>query len=284
MLIKKTFSSCVWRTLLVSNNSSFLRVSACQYFPANSQFYGTNPGQKSQALAAAKEASKNRQKQINRLRGAMKVDGLLELDLKKNKILDKTVQALLKEGFPKEMIARHLDPKKKLVEMTVLADGPEGMAMVIDCETKHFAMAKQTIQKVAKRSSMRLDVSEGHDMHHYFERKGFVKIPSIIEGKKLDEEQATDLAIEVNAEEVDVIDDQLQLICDTSDLKECLRSLEERNVEVISSRIGFRPLQKIQLDETYQLFYEAFEKQIMQNIDVNFQFIEMTTNFDVTNT
>ena len=59
-------------------------------------------------------------------------------------------------------------------------------------------------------------VSEGFDRENYFERKGFVSIPNIIGGVKLDEEAATDLAIECSCEEVEVHDETLEV-------KKCLK-------------------------------------------------------------
>lgn len=243
--------------------------------------YGTNPSQRAQAATAGRELGKLRSKQIQRLRGAMKLsDGSLELDVKKNKVLEKMVATLTKEGLPKETIARHLDPKRKLIELKVMADGPEGMMLLIECESKHFQLAKGVIANQSKKANMKLQVTEAHDWQHYFESKGFITIPNKIDGKTHDEEMATDLAIEVGAEEVALNGDTLELVCSPSDYKDCLETIEERKIKIIDAKLDYRPLDKIELDDNYAVFFEAFSQKIMSNIDVNFNFIKMTTNFD----
>jgi len=245
--------------------------------------YGTNPGQKAQSAAKAQEAAKIRSKQLSRLRGAIRIPqtGELEFDLTKNQTLKKMVAELLKEGLPKDIIERTLDPSKKLTEMMVMADGPVGICLLINCEAKNLQVARSNISQQAKRSKIRLTVTEAFNWDHYFERKGFIDIPNKLEGKLMDDEVATDLAIEVNAEEFSIEGDLLKLVCNPSDYKSCLSALEERNIKVLEARLSYRPLEKIELDENYTVFMRAFAQKISGNIDVNFNCLELIPNYDL---
>jgi len=125
------------------------------------------------------------------------------------------------------------------------------------------------------------DVSEGIEVMDFFKRKGVISVNNLVEGKTLDEEAATDLAIEVMAEEVNVENGELEFICDPSDFKDCNSMIEERGIKALSSEIEYLPLEKVELDENLQVFYRTFFQLIRGNVDVNFQYVSHTANFDL---
>merc|ERR1712183_363043 len=293
IMFRKSFSSLVYKlnstatlnkelqpfTTIISSQSLNFERCIC----VSSIKLGTNPGQRSQKISAGQKKGNLISKLVTKLRGAMKLpNGQLELDPTKNRHLARTIVQLKAEGLSDGVIKRTLDPTRtQLNEFQYMIEGPEGILMLIDCETKHLQVARAVISKAAKQCGVKLMVSEGFDRENYFERKGFVSIPNIIGGVKLDEEAATDLAIECSCEEVEVHDETLELVCDPPDFKDVLALIEEKKIEIITSRVGFRPLEKIELDENHTFFMKVFQKKIAGNIDINFNFNYLTCNYDL---
>merc|ERR1712240_375656 len=126
---------------------------------------------------------------------------------------------------------------------------------------------------------MKIELDENHTVF----MKSFQKriMENIVNGVKLDEEAATDLAIECSCEEVEVQDETLEMVCDPPDFKDVIELIEEKKIKIIDSRVGFRPLMKIELDENHTVFVKSFQKRIMENIDINFNFQYLTCNYDL---
>lgn len=71
------------------------------------------------------------------------------------------------------------------------------------------------------------------------------------------------------------------MVCDPPDFKDVIELIEEKKIKIIDSRVGFRPLMKIELDENHTVFMKSFQKRIMENIDINFNFQYLTCNYDL---
>jgi len=247
---------------------------------------GKSPNKVKQQEKAAHAKNKVISVLSNKLRGACKMGGKLETNPKKNYNLAKVIAEVEKAGMNKGTIQRLLaSAEKQYPEFELLAVGPSGSNILVHCSARSNGLAKQMISTAAKKSKFQVKMATDNIIALNFEKRGIVVVPQPIKGKVLNEEEATDLAIEIGAEDVDeVSDSSISFMCAEFDVNEVEKALNAMEITPDSATVEHVPNQYIDLPEDYDLLYNAFLKKLdgfSNEVDIAFEVLNITTNFEL---
>lgn len=167
-----------------------------------------------------------------------KLANLLE-EAKKNNIPSSTVENAFKKA-----------ERKKTMFGTIEMVGPGGCLIIMEYETDNVSTTRHGIKLLCKKYGVNILSGEGR-WRAVYEKKGFIKAVSHLDGQPCDAEKSLDAAIEAGAEEVQLKEDDdggnfLEFLCDPSDLLKVKKELE-RTYELEEAYIGYRTLSTIQL-------------------------------------
>lgn len=246
---------------------------------------GKSPNKVKQQEKAAHAKNKVIAVLVNKLRGACKVGGKVETNPKKNHHLAKVIVDVEKGGMNKGTIQRILaNAEKQYPEFHLLAVGPGGSNILVHCTARSNGLAKQMISTAAKKSKFSVKMATDNIIALNFEKRGVVVVPQPIQGNILNEEEATDLAIEIGAEDVDEVSDKsVSFMCGEFDVAEVEKALADMKITPDRASVEFIPNQYIDLPEDYSLLYSEFLRKLnafSNEVDVAFEILDITTNFE----
>ena len=247
---------------------------------------GKSPNKAKAQQKAAQQKNKIIGALVNKLRGACKLDsGKLEADPKKNYNLAKVMVEVEKGGMTKSTINRILaNVQKQYPEFHLLGLGPNGSNVLVHCSARSNGLAKQMILTAAKKSAFSLRIATENIIAVNFEKRGVVIISQPMKGKILNEEEATDLAIEIGAEDVDVSESNITFLCGEFDMNNVEKALASMDIKPESANVEYVPNHEIDLSNDYLLLYNEFLRKInlvSNEVDVAFELINIITNFEV---
>ena len=144
--------------------------------------------------------------------------------------------------------------ERKFVPMKVELMGPNGCLIVVDAESDNKSQLRHVIKTVLKKYKGFAFVDEGRAMFA-FQEKGIVRVKDVDKsGQKIDMEKAEEVAIEADAEEVKIDDDNdepvLVFVTEPVSCHKAKKYIEEStNLEVIDSGIELIPYTRVELPE-----------------------------------
>lgn len=158
------------------------------------------------------KASKDQQKSqlynrlIMKIRTAVQKQGGADPNL--NREFGDVIQECRKANMPNSTIdkavKRSLEKKTVLMKLEII--GPEGSVLVIDAEVDNRNQFRNEVRKILKKKIGFGFADEGRALS-LFEEKGVVRVKNIKNDSNFDLEQAEEIAIEADAEEVRIDDE-----------------------------------------------------------------------------
>ncbi|XP_078593486.1 translational activator of cytochrome c oxidase 1-like [Branchiostoma floridae x Branchiostoma japonicum] len=211
------------------------------------QFAGHNKWSKVRHIKGPKDQAKSMlfAKYALQIRVAVKEDGP-NPDL--NSKLDSIISIAKDKGMTKASIEHavktaHGNKDKPLVSSQADIQGPGGACILVDVVTDASKQTRDQLRKLCKTHGG----VYGSKVRHAFERKGVIRVSSI-----LDMDRAEEVAIEAGAEDVEQVVDEddmevIQFICDPADLQNVQEKLAELQCETKSSSVEYIPTQTLPL-------------------------------------
>uniref|UniRef100_H2ZM87 TACO1/YebC-like second and third domain-containing protein n=1 Tax=Ciona savignyi TaxID=51511 RepID=H2ZM87_CIOSA len=214
----------------------------------------------------------------NMVRRAMLESG--GLDLRLNTTLAKAIAQCKKEGMSLSAINRLLDQKKQNVsEFTVPIIGPSGSAVLLQCYSKSMKLAIQHSKYCIRKAKFLATVGPESTVAQNFERKGIILATPPTNDESNSEDDYTDLAIEVGAEDVTISGEgKLKFSCSLSDWKVVEKTLKEKNINVEYADVEYIPISGVEISEDQEI---AFQKLIAETEAIAEKTVGQTEIFNV---
>jgi len=134
---------------------------------------------------------------------------------------------------------------EKLEEIVFEAYGPGKVAIIIEGITDNKNRALGEIKQILSQKGGKL-ADEGSVKWH-FERKGAITVNR--EQKTVNSEELELLAIEAGAEDILEHNDFLEIYTAPEDLEKVKKNLGEKNIEIESASLGWKPKEVIEVEE-----------------------------------
>jgi YebC/PmpR family DNA-binding regulatory protein len=170
-------------------------------------------------------------------------------DPAKNSKLKATIEQAKKMDMPKENIERAIQrgtgelAGESLETVSYEGFGPGGIALIIDGITDNSNRTLGEIRSILNQNNGKM-AGEGA-VRWMFERKGLIIIPT--EGKSKEELEL--LAIELDADDVKVDGDKIDIYTKPEDLERVKKALEEKNITIESSALDYVAKEEVTLSE-----------------------------------
>ncbi|XP_059608457.1 translational activator of cytochrome c oxidase 1 [Phlebotomus argentipes] len=187
-----------------------------------------------------------------------------------NSLLKHTIDAAVKKQVPMATIQTSIKKassqgatyKRYVLEVKAVASKVYVMLVLY---TDNVALAKANLQTVMKKTG-----SSYAELKHLFTETGIiVAVAQDTPAERLLED-ATDHAILVGAEEVDVLDEKERLVhftCSPAELLRIRKELEELKYEVESAEHVYIPHNYVQLNEAEKVAYQHFRTRLNNTVD-----------------
>lgn len=173
--------------------------------------------------------------------------GNLEMNIKLQYVVDKAKA----ENMPKDNIERailkgtgELSGDSELFECIYEGYGPNGVAIMIEILTDNKNRTASEIRKIFDRFGGNL--GESGCVSWMFKKKGLITVNI----KEIDEDKLMTLVLEAGGEDLETIDDQYQIYCDTKDFSNIKNALQREGVKIDSAEISWIPNNFVELNET----------------------------------
>ncbi len=184
-------------------------------------------------------------------------------DPEMNSALKLAIDQAKKANMPKENIERAMkkgsgDTDSKIEEVTYEGMGPGGAMMIITCATDNTNRALTEVKTALKKNNGKF-VPSG-SVSFQFDFVGFISIvPNDMDTAEL-------VAIEADAQDVIVEDDNLIIITQPTDLHAILKKLEKETQTINEAKLIYNPTQQVTLNATDQDMYTAL-LDILEDLD-----------------
>uniref|UniRef100_A0A914XID0 Transcriptional regulatory protein n=1 Tax=Plectus sambesii TaxID=2011161 RepID=A0A914XID0_9BILA len=211
-------------------------------------------------------------------------------DMKTNSRLAALQQEFKEKNLPFETFEKFMDNLKNRPEKKFWLDviGPGGSFFIIEIETDSKTRTSNLISKLFKQLGQ-FRFSQDNNVRSWFESKGVVVISANRPATgdqtaplpAITLEQAEEIAINVDCEEVTAIEDEegnpaFEILCEANAVDQVEQQLTEMNLRVLSADVEYRAMNTLQLDENSakltQRFYELIEEndevlKVFDNVD-----------------
>ncbi|XP_076810149.1 putative transcriptional regulatory protein Arth_2304 [Clavelina lepadiformis] len=205
-------------------------------------------------------------------------------DPNSNKALADFLVRCQKEGIAKSMILNSISKKAFDKEVVFLLTGANNTAKIIGCKTSNQKQALTNITSVLKKSTFRGTLRDPSQITNYFERKGVVIVPQPFEnGHYLTEEEGTELALDVEAEDVLKCEEGLKFLCEDKSWRQMEKSLKNKNIPIIYSNADYVPKELTSLEgddlDSYELFRKMLDRKVTP-MERMADFYDLGSNFE----
>ncbi|XP_018025175.2 probable transcriptional regulatory protein FMG_0893 [Hyalella azteca] len=157
-----------------------------------------------------------------------------------------------KNNMPNATINNVIEKSQKSMinakEHYIAFRGPDGLCLFICVFTDNIRRPKSFIGAVVKKYGFKEERQLG-GVRHMFRERGLVVAAAKLQEKPVTIELAEDHAIEVGAEEVEIVDDMIQFWCAAMDIGQVRSGLLELGYDIESTDVVFIPSNPISLDE-----------------------------------
>lgn len=184
-----------------------------------------------------------------------------DIDPEMNSALKLAIDQAKKANMPKDNIERAMkkgsgDTDTRIEEVTYEGMGPGGVAMIIVCATDNTNRALTEVKTALKKNNGKF-VPSG-SVSFQFDYVGYISIvPKDMEIAEL-------MAIELEAEDVIIENDNLIIITQPTNLHSTLKEIEKESQVVNEARLMYIPTQTITLNddsaEKYQALFDIIEE------------------------
>ena len=202
--------------------------------------------------------------------------GNLEMNIKLQYAVDKAKA----ENMPKDNIERailkgtgELSGDTELFECIYEGYGPGGVAIMIEILTDNKNRTAPEIRKMFEKSGGNL--GEPGCVSWMFQKKGMITVNI----NDIEEDRLMTFVLDAGGEDLQVVGDEYQIICDTKDLNNIRNALQKEGINLVSAEISMIPTSFIGLNETTGRkvisLAEALENHDdVQNVYANFELPE----------
>ncbi|MCY4524514.1 MAG: YebC/PmpR family DNA-binding transcriptional regulator [Halobacteriovoraceae bacterium] len=203
-------------------------------------------------------------KLIKEIMVAVKVGGG---DMEGNPRLRLAIQNAKGANMPKDTIERAIKKASgvgadNLVETTFEGYGPSGEAVFIECTTDNNTRTVSSVRSCFNKYGGSL--GKAGCLQFIFERKGMFTLNK----GSLDEDEFTMELIDVGAEEVDFVEDEVEIVCAMEDFGNIQKFLGDKNIAARESRLSRIPVTTKKLDENSFARFLKLLDAIEENDDV----------------
>ena len=202
--------------------------------------------------------------------------GNLEMNIKLQYAVDKAKA----ENMPKDNIERailkgtgELSGDTELFECIYEGYGPGGVAIMIEILTDNKNRTAPEIRKMFEKSGGNL--GEPGCVSWMFQKKGMITVNV----DDIEEDRLMTFVLDAGGEDLQVVGEEYQIICDTKDLNNIRNALQKEGINLVSAEISMVPTSFIELNETTGRkvisLAEALENHDdVQNVYANFELPE----------
>jgi len=173
--------------------------------------------------------------------------GNLEMNIKLQYAVDKAKA----ENMPKDNIERailkgtgELSGDTELFECIYEGYGPGGVAIMIEILTDNKNRTAPEIRKMFEKSGGNL--GEPGCVSWMFQKKGMITVNI----NDIEEDRLMTFVLDAGGEDLQVVGDEYQIICDTKDLNNISNALQKEGINLVSAEISMIPTSFIELNET----------------------------------
>ncbi len=173
--------------------------------------------------------------------------GNLEMNIKLQYAVDKAKA----ENMPKDNIERailkgtgELSGDTELFECIYEGYGPGGVAIMIEILTDNKNRTAPEIRKMFEKSGGNL--GEPGCVSWMFQKKGMITVNI----NDIEEDRLMTFVLDAGGEDLQVVGDEYQIICDTKDLNNIRNALQKEGINLVSAEISMIPTSFIELNET----------------------------------
>ncbi|XP_078482855.1 putative transcriptional regulatory protein Aasi_0624 [Ciona intestinalis] len=273
-------------------NNLYVRLSICDCYWLGSVLtltrgYGLKlPNKQTPAqIKAANDKARLYHRNLGMVKRALKESG--GYDLKLNTALARAVAQCKKDGMPATLVNRLLDRKKQdTSEFTIPVTGPNGCVVILQCYAKNIKVAVQQAKFCIRKSNFQGSVNQESLITQNFERKGIILTSFPTSEDYKSEEEYTDLAIEVGAEDVSTMEDgKLRFTCSLSDWKMVEKELKDKNITVEYADVEYVPNFPVEVSddqlEAYENLIQLTESVVDKTVGL-VEFFNVTSNIENT--
>ena len=173
--------------------------------------------------------------------------GNLEMNIKLQYAVDKAKA----ENMPKDNIERailkgtgELSGDTELFECIYEGYGPGGVSIMIEILTDNKNRTAPEIRKMFEKSGGNL--GEPGCVSWMFQKKGMITVNI----NDIEEDRLMTFVLDAGGEDLQVVGDEYQIICDTKDLNNIRNALQKEGINLVSAEISMIPTSFIELNET----------------------------------
>lgn len=151
--------------------------------------------------------------------------------------------------------------------------GPNGVAVMVEILTDNKNRTAPEIRKVFEKSGGNL--GESGCVSWMFQKKGVININA----EDIDEDKLMTLVLDAGGEDLQAIDNEYQVVCDTKDFENIKQVLQKEGINLTLAEISMIPTSTVELDEktgrSVISLMEALENHDdVQNVYANFDLPE----------
>ncbi len=164
--------------------------------------------------------------------------------------LQYAIDAAKAENMPKDNIERailkgtgELGGDSELYECLYEGYGPSGIAIIIEILTDNKNRTASEIRKIFDKCGGNL--GESGCVAWLFQKRGMITVPLDVTS----EEELMAIVLDGGGEDLEIVDDKYQIICDLKDLNNLKGVLQQNNIETDSEVICWIPKNSIDLNE-----------------------------------
>ena len=164
--------------------------------------------------------------------------------------LQYAIDAAKAENMPKDNIERailkgtgELGGDSELYECLYEGYGPSGIAIIIEILTDNKNRTASEIRKVFEKFGGNL--GESGCVAWLFQKKGLITV----QVNEINEDKLMALVLDAGGEDLEIIDDKYQIVCDLKDFNSLKNMLQENNIKTDQETINWIPMNSIELNE-----------------------------------
>ncbi|MDR4497630.1 MAG: YebC/PmpR family DNA-binding transcriptional regulator [Candidatus Scalindua sp.] len=164
--------------------------------------------------------------------------------------LQYAIDAAKAENMPKDNIERAIlkgtgesGGDSELYECLYEGYGPSGIAIIIEILTDNKNRTASEIRKVFEKFGGNL--GESGCVAWLFQKKGLITV----QVNEINEDKLMALVLDAGGEDLEIIDDKYQIVCDLKDFNSLKNMLQENNIKTDQEIISWIPMNSIELNE-----------------------------------
>lgn len=212
-------------------------------------------------IKGAKDAIKSAvsQQVAAKLRVALRETG--GANPKHNRQLAKVIEFAEGHNIPSKSIQAMITKAEssKLDQTTIEVKGPSGSMLIFEISTPNYRKTRNEVTRIVSKRCGGSLMTEGGTRNH-FERKGVI-VAKPRGAEPLSLEQATDIAILVNAEDVDTCetetgDSGFQITCEPDLMYDVVKGLDDTDLDVLDYNVRPIPLNTVELSENDRMLLD----------------------------